>query len=125
VRPGQDATGSPLPVGDVERRLAFLRPRVRGAGFPWAQLGGWLGCLTLTGCAYVLVTRHALPPVLLGAALVAMAATQAGLQLGVFMHLRESRGLAWQVLPLALALFTALAMVGMSVWIMLFKSGVS
>lgn len=54
-----------------------------------------------------------------------LAAVQAALQLGVFMHLRESRGPAWQVIPLALVFLMAAVLVGLSIWIMAFKWGVS
>jgi cytochrome aa3 quinol oxidase subunit IV len=120
VPAGEGVTG-----GDLERGLTFLRPSVHRPGFPWSQLVGYVGSLALTLSAYVLVTRHVLSLLLLPPLLLLMAAVQAGLQLGVFMHLRESRGPAWQVPVVALALFTALGLVGMSIWIMLFKSGVS
>lgn len=115
----------PLPIGDVERRLAILRPRFQGKGFPWLQLWGFVGSVLLTLAAYFLVVGHRMAPTILLAVVLTMAATQAVLQLGVFMHMRESRGIAWQVIPIGLAMFTALALVGMSIWIMTFKSGVS
>ena len=118
-------TRPPLPIGDVERRLAFLRPNFQGKGFPWLQAWGFAGSVLLTLAAYVLVAGHRMAPTVLLVVVLVMAASQALLQLGVFMHLRESRGLAWQVIPIGLAMLTALAMVGMSIWIMTFKSGVS
>ncbi len=110
---------------EAEGALAFLRPRFAEERFPWIQVWGYGGSLVLTLGAYFSVVRHVLAPQFLVAAILAMAAGQAALQLGVFMHLRESRGLSWQIVPLALAFFTALGMIGMSIWIMAFKSGVS
>lgn len=110
---------------EAEAGLAFLQPHFAKEGFPWVQIWGYIGSLALTWLAYLTVVRHMLAPSVLIAAILAMAVTQAALQLGVFMHLRESRGLAWQILPLGLAFFTALGMIGMSIWIMAFKSGVS
>ena len=69
--------------------------------------------------------NHVLPPVALLSVILTLAVIQAGLQLGVFMHLKEGRGLAWQLIPLYLVFLIAIGMVGMSIWIMLFKSGVS
>lgn len=111
---------------EEEAELAFLRPRFNEeTGFPWLQVWGYLGSLVLTFGALVLVVRHLLPPpVLLGVILI-LAVGQAALQLGVFMHLREGRGASWQILPLGLAFFIALGLIGMSIWIMMFKTGVS
>lgn len=109
----------------TERGLEFLQPRFAEAAFPWLQVGGYGGSLALTLGAYLLVLHHVMPPQMLIAAIVTMAVGQAALQLGVFMHLREGRGPAWQIIPLGLAFFTALGMIGMSIWIMAFKSGVS
>lgn len=105
--------------------LTFLEPRVHAEGFPSVQIWGYGGSLVLTFGSFYLVTRQLMPPVLLLAVLLTLAVGQASLQLGVFMHVRESRGPAWHVLPLGLAFFIALGMIGMSIWIMMFKSGVS
>lgn len=109
----------------TEEGLGFLEPRFAPEGFPWMQIWGYLGSLVLTLGAFALVLRHVLSPTLLLAVILTLAGGQAALQLGIFMHARESRGLAWQIIPLGLAFFIALGMVGMSIWIMLFKSGVS
>ncbi len=109
----------------VEPGLEFLAPKFEVEGFPWAQVMGYVFSLLLTFAALLLVVDHAMPPILLLAVILALALGQAGLQLGVFMHLRESRGTAWQLLPLGLAFFIAFALVGTSIWIMLFKTGVS
>jgi cytochrome aa3 quinol oxidase subunit IV len=108
-----------------EEGLEFLEPRVHGEGFPMAQVFGYGGSLLLTFGSFFLVTRHLMPPVILLAVILTLAIGQAALQLGVFMHIRESRGPAWQLMPLGLAFFIALGMIGMSIWIMMFKAGVS
>jgi cytochrome aa3-600 menaquinol oxidase subunit 4 len=106
--------------------LAFLAPRFAAeAGFPWIQVWGFAGSLLLTVGALWLVTRRLLAPNLLLAVILLLAVGQAALQLGVFMHLREGRGAAWQLLGLGLAFFIAIGLIGMSIWIMMFKSGVS
>lgn len=105
--------------------MTFLRPKVEVAHAPWLQGAGYAGSLMLTVLAFGLVVDHVLPPAALLVVLLVLATGQAALQLGVFMHLRESRGLAWQILPLGLAFAIAFGMVGMSIWIMMFKSGVS
>ncbi len=110
---------------DNDKGLKFLRPHFAEEKFPAVQIAGYIGSLVLTFAAYFLVMNHVLPPAALLAIILALAVFQAGLQLGVFMHLKESRGLAWQLIPLYLVFLIALGMVGMSIWIMLFKSGVS
>jgi cytochrome aa3 quinol oxidase subunit IV len=110
---------------DNDKALKFLRPRFHEEAFPTVQILGYIGSLILTFAAYILVMDHLLPAIALLAVILTLAAFQAALQLGVFMHVREGRGLAWQVIPLYLVFLIALGMVGMSIWIMLFKSGVS
>lgn len=105
--------------------LEFLRPTFHEEKFPTVQILGYIGSLVLTFAAYLLVMNHVLPPVSLLTVILALAVVQAALQLGVFMHIKEGRGLAWQVIPLYLVFLIAIGMVGMSIWIMLFKSGVS
>jgi cytochrome aa3-600 menaquinol oxidase subunit 4 len=119
----------PDPAAEVpeeyEASLSFLNPRFGEERFPWPQVVGYGLSLILTFAALLLVVNHLMAPVELFALVLVLAAGQAGLQLGVFMHLRESRGTAWQVLPLFLALAIALGMVITSIWIMAFKWGVS
>ncbi|PSR22643.1 MAG: cytochrome C oxidase subunit IV [Sulfobacillus acidophilus] len=110
---------------DNDRALKFLRPRFHEEKFPTIQILGYIGSLILTFGAYFLVMDHVLPPVSLLAVILALAVMQGALQIGVFMHVREGRGLAWQIVPLYLVFLIAMGMVGMSIWIMLFKSGVS
>ncbi len=110
---------------DNDKNLTFLKPRFEEEKFPTVQIAGYIGSLVLTFAAYFLVMNHVLPGLALLAVILVLAGLQAALQLGVFMHLKESRGLAWQLIPLYLVFLIALGMVGMSIWIMLFKSGVS
>jgi cytochrome aa3-600 menaquinol oxidase subunit 4 len=110
---------------EFEAGLEFMNPHFAEERFPWPQVWGYVASLVLTLAALGLVVHHLLSPVVLLGVILVLAAGQAGLQLGVFMHLRESRGPAWQLLPLGLALAIAVGMVGMSVWIMTFKWGVS
>lgn len=115
----------PEPVQEFETGFEWLNPRFAEEGLPWAQVAGYAGSLLLTFAALYLALHHLMAPLMLVGVILVLAAGQAGLQLGVFMHLRESRGTAWQVLPLFLAFAIALGLVGMSVWVMAFKSGVS
>jgi cytochrome aa3-600 menaquinol oxidase subunit 4 len=121
-----EAHPEPEPVQAYEAGFEWLNPHFAAVErFPWAQVAGYAGSLVLTLAALYLVVHHLLAPGVLAAVVLVLAAGQAGLQLGVFMHLREARGTAWQVLPLFLAFAIALGLVGMSVWVMAFKSGVS
>lgn len=110
---------------DNDKALKFLKPRFEEEKFPTVQIAGYIGSLILTFAAYFLVMNHVLPAIALLSVILVLAGMQAALQLGVFMHIKESRGLAWQLIPLYLVFLIALGMVGMSVWIMMFKSGVS
>ncbi len=110
---------------DNDRGLKFLRPHFHKESHPTIQILGYIGSLVLTFAAYFLVMDHVLPPLALLVVILALAVLQAALQLGVFMHIREGRGLAWQMVPLYLVFLIAIGLVGMSIWIMLFKSGVS
>ena len=109
----------------VEPGLEFLAVKFEDEGFPWSQVMGYVFSLVLTFAALLLVVNHAMAPTLLLVVILVLALGQAGLQLGVFMHIREGRGTAWQLLPLALAFFIAFGLIGVSFWVMLFKSGVS
>jgi cytochrome aa3-600 menaquinol oxidase subunit 4 len=110
---------------EFEPGLPFLRPAFAAERFPWPQLLTYGAAILLTLLAFALTRRAPVPAGALFPLLLSLAAAQAVLQLGVFMHVRESRGTAWQLLPLALALGVAVAMVVLSVWIMAFKWGVS
>jgi len=106
---------------DRDEGLPFREPRVREVRFPRAQIGGYGGSILLTLVSFLLVTCHLMPPTALLAVILALAVGQAALQLSVFLHVRES-GPAWQIVPLALAFLITLGLIGMSIWIMLFKS---
>jgi cytochrome aa3 quinol oxidase subunit IV len=111
--------------GAIEGWFRWLSPHIERTDSARLQVWGYAGSVVLTFLAYGLVMNRLMPPALLLAVVLTLALGQAALQLGVFMHLRESRGPAWQVIPLLLAFFIAFGMIGMSVWIMAFKSGVS
>ncbi len=118
-------TPDPSRSTETEAGFEFLNPHFAPERFPWPQVWGYGGSLLLTGAAVYLVLLHVLPAAGLGALVLALAGGQALLQLGVFMHIRESRGPAWQILPLGLSFVIAFALVGMSIWIMTFKWGAS
>ncbi len=109
----------------IEPGFDFISPRFDAPKFPMHQVWGYAASLVLTfGALWMTVNRVMSPSVLLGVVL-AMAVAQGALQLGVFMHVRESRGPAWHLVPLGMAFAIGIGLVGMSAWIMLFKSGVS
>lgn len=114
----------PTGRGD-EVELALLAPRFEQHDLPWRQIVGYVLSLGLTLSAYLLVVHRVLPPFGMIIAILALAGVQAALQLGLFMHLRESLGSTWHVPALALAITVALGIVIFSIWIMSFKSGVS
>lgn len=105
--------------------IRSLTPHFEAHGFPWRQVFGYVASLLLTAMAFGLVIKHVLPATALVAVVLVLALLQAILQLGVFMHLRESRGPAWQILVLGLGFVMAAGLVVASIWIMMFKSGVS
>ncbi len=108
---------------EVEAR--FLAPHFESDGFPWLQIFGYVGSLLLTIAALLAVVDHILPAFGLLVVILVLAVGQAALQLGIFMHLRESRGSTWHIVTLGLGIVIAIGLVGMSMWIMTFKSGVS
>lgn len=105
--------------------ISSLAPHFAVHKFPWRQVFGYVASLVLTAMAFILVINHVLPVTALVSVVIALAVLQAAVQLGVFMHLRESRGMAWQILVLGLGGFIALCVVAGSIWIMMFKSGVA
>lgn len=105
--------------------ISVLAPRFEEHAFPWRQIAGYAASLLLTFGALLLVERRLLPAAWLAPVILGLAAVQAGLQLGLFMHLRESLGATWHVMTLGLAIVVALGIVILSIWIMTFKSGVS
>jgi len=120
-QPGDAASGDA-----VERALGrLLQPHFAAEGFPWTQVAGYAASVLLTLLAFGLAMHHLLPAAVLLGVIFALAAGQAMLQLGVFMHLRESRGPAWQLLPLLLSFAIAAGLIVASLWIMAFKWGVS
>lgn len=114
----------PTGNGD-EVEVRFLAPHFESDGFPWLQIFGYVGSLLLTIAALLAVVDHILPAFGLLVVILVLAVGQAALQLGIFMHLRESRGSTWHIVTLGLGIVIAIGLVGMSMWIMTFKSGVS
>ncbi|OLZ08278.1 cytochrome o ubiquinol oxidase subunit IV [Sulfobacillus thermosulfidooxidans] len=114
----------PTGHGD-EVESVYLVPRFEEETFPWKQIFGYIASLVLTALAFGAVVEHMLPPAFLISFILFLAVLQAALQLGIFMHLRESRGSTWQIVTLALAIFMGIGIVIFSIWIMTFKSGVS
>ncbi|AEW03902.1 cytochrome C oxidase subunit IV [Sulfobacillus acidophilus DSM 10332] len=117
--------GHPEELHEDSIELASLNPHFEAHAFPWKQVFGFLASLVLTAISFWLVMDHVLPVQSVIAVILALAVVQALLQLGVFMHMRESRGAAWQILVLGLGLLMAFGLVAASIWIMMFKSGVS
>lgn len=110
---------------EFEAGLRFLNPRFAHDAIPWPQIAGYGLSLLLTAIATWLVVKHALTPSVLLAVILTLAGIQAFIQLGAFMHVRESRGSAWQLVPLGLVLGIAIGIVITAIWIMAFKWGVS
>lgn len=118
--PGPVATEHEDGVG-----VFLLKAHFSPNAFPFRQIAGYAISLTLTLLAAFMVAQHILPHRALLATILALAAIQGVLQLVLFMHVRESHGPAWQLPALLLGLSVALGIVGFSIWIMMFKSGVS
>lgn len=102
-----------------------LAPRFHRVAFPWTQVCGYGLSLALTFVALWLAAIARLASDRLVPLLLALALVQAGVQLGSFMHLRESRGPAWHLPLLVIATFVAAATIVFSMWIVSFKYGVS
>jgi cytochrome aa3 quinol oxidase subunit IV len=113
-------------IWDEERGepgFGFLQPHFQEEKFPTPQVIGYLLSLVFTFASFLLVIDKVLPGSALLVTILALAVCQAGLQLGIFMHLKESRGPAWQIIPLFLGFVIAGGLIGMSIWIMMFKWG--
>jgi cytochrome aa3-600 menaquinol oxidase subunit 4 len=122
---GQTAGSESPGPGDQVEIGGILAPRLGPIHFPTLEMGGYALALVLTLLAFGLTAYHWLTPGVLIPVILALAFLQGAVQLGVFMHLREGRGTLWHLPVLGLALFVALGIVGFSLWIMMFKSGVS
>ncbi|PSR20615.1 MAG: cytochrome C oxidase subunit IV [Sulfobacillus acidophilus] len=120
----RDISHVPTGRGD-EVEIHGLAPHLHMTRFPTQQIIGYLVSLLLTLFAFALVAYHWLPLNLLVIVVVCLAFVQGAIQLGIYMHLREGRGTLWHLPVLGLAGFVGLGIVGFSIWIMLFKSGVS
>jgi len=113
-------------IWDEERGepgFGFIRPHFHQEIFPTSQIVGYVLSLALTLTSFLLVIHRTFSASPLLVAILILAVGQAGVQVGIFMHLRESRGPAWQVIPLFLGFFIAGGMIAMSIWIMMFKWG--
>lgn len=115
---------APSGHGD-EVELQILRPRLHASQFPGLQMVGYGLSLLLTLAVFGAVAYRWLPPSALVTVILVVAFIQGALQLGIFMHLREGRGTTWHIPVLALALFIGIGIVFFSIWITMFKSGVS
>ena len=120
---GDHNEGPAAPGDSVE--IAALAPRHARPHFPTVQIIGYAVSLILTLIAFAMTHNRWLALSPLVTMILVLAFVQAAVQMGVFMHLREGRGTLWHLPVLGLALFIALGLVGFSIWIMLFKSGVS
>jgi|GEM_PF-1845758 len=105
--------------------VAALAPRFAEHATPWRQVLGYAGSLLLTFAALWAVVQHLLPPRDLAVVILALAGLQAAWQLTSFMHLREGRGSTWHLVALFFGIGVGIGIVGFSIWIMTFKSGVS
>lgn len=108
-----------------EATWPILTPRFHAQRWPWRQLIGYLASILLTLAAYLMVLDHLIPTTALIVVILCLAAVQAVVQLGFFMHLRESVGPAWHLLALSLGSAVAIGIVGFSVWIVTFHWGAS
>lgn len=93
------------------------------AAFPTRQVVGYAASIVLTLVAFLLVIHHALPATALIAVILALGGIQAAVQLGLFLHVKESVGPAWQVLTLGIGITVGLGIVGFSIWIVAFHWG--
>lgn len=105
--------------------LAALAPRFAEHATPWKQVTGYAGSLLLTFLSLWAAWRHLLPVRDLVVLLLALGGLQAAWQLMSFMHLREGRGSTWHLVTLFFGIGVGVGIVGFSIWIMTFKSGVS
>lgn len=120
----QSPSNGPAGPGD-EVEMAALAPQIHPIRFPTQEMVGYAISLILTLAAFAFSAYRWLPVSTLVVVIVVLAFVQAALQLSIFMHLREGRGTLWHLPVLGMALLVGLGIVGFSIWIMLFKSGVS
>lgn len=109
----------------TEVEFSLLSPRIHESRFPGMQIVGYLLSLILTFIAFAMVHGRWLSLNAMITVILILAFIQGALQLGIFMHLKEGRGTLWHLPELALAFFVALGIIGFSIWIMMFKYGVS
>lgn len=123
----REAHAQKAEVPEEDRDLRLPLPEAR-FGEETSALGPLVGyglSIVLTVIAFAAVLDHFLPAGALIVLVLALAGLQAVVQLGFFMHLRESVGPVWHVLTLALGIGVALGIVICSIWIMTFRWGVS
>ena len=103
--------------------VATAAPHAKG--FPWKHVIGYILSLVLTFGALWLVLKSPLSVPMVLTSIVILAIFQVFVQLLFFMHLNESHGPAYHTLLLAFGFFTAIMVVGGSIWIMGFSNTVS
>jgi len=94
-------------------------------GFPWKHVIGYFLSLVLTFAALWLVLKSPLSVPMVLTSIVVLAIFQVFVQLLFFMHVNESHGPAYHTLLLFFGFFTAIMVVGGSIWIMGFSNAVS
>lgn len=108
-----------------EATWPVLTPHFHAQRFPWRQVVGYLVSIVLTLAAFLMVVDHVMAAALMIVVILGLAGVQAAVQLGCFMHLRESLGPAWHLVLLTLGAAVAVGIVGFSVWIVAFHWGAS
>ncbi|MRX71171.1 cytochrome aa3 quinol oxidase subunit IV [Bacillus lacus] len=88
--------------------------------FPWSHLIGFLGSIALTLLAMWLILGTDLPLVPVLIIIFGLAFVQAGIQLLMFMHMKESSSGRHQTANMLFSAFIAIVIVAGSVWILNF-----
>lgn len=89
-------------------------------GFPWKHVIGLILSLALTVLALWVAVYMALPVTATLTIIVILAIMQALVQLFMFMHIGEATAPWIQIVGMVFGIFTAIAVVGGSIWIMWF-----
>lgn len=81
-------------------------------------VGGFIGSIFLTVCAYQVATHGTARPGVLEISLAILAVTQFIIQMVLFLHVGEERGPRWKLAAAGFMLGIILILVGGSLWIM-------